>query len=306
MIKINRNRAIILLLLFTLVACAHSQPQRISPGNVLEIVVYGHEEMSRTVTVENDGTINFPLLEGVPIDGLTAAELREILVVQISKYVEHKPIITVSILDTYVINAIVLGQVNKPGAVRIPRNATIFGAIGEAGGLMPGAQLNRIRIIRENHNEKQQFEINIEDFYASADISNFPPLENGDIIIVPGYPGANAVKVIGEVRAPGNYDIFSDKENLLDAIFKAGGFTEDADMQRIKLISGVNEKSREIELNLTEKIKYNLLEEIARINPGDIIFVPQKRKFWKSTISVLRDITSIATLYIIFRYGRKL
>lgn len=294
------------ILAVVLLTLAHAQALKIKPGTVLEIIVYGHEELSRTVTVQTDGTINFPFLEGVPIDGLTVKELREILLVQIGKYVERKPIITVSFLDTYLITIIVLGQVKRPGAMRIPQNSTVLGAIGEAGGIIPGAKLSEVKILREKQDKKENHTVDLEAFYLTSDFSLLPPLKDGDVIIVPGHPGATSIKVIGEVRLPGNYEIFSNIENVLDAIFKAGGFTTEADIHRIRIISGSKSRMREFEIDLDEKMKYNQYEEIPAIYPGDVIYVPKKNHLWKSFVTIMRDIASFATLYIIFRYGRRL
>lgn len=304
--RILKTGSFILVLSLSFITQIYSQTPKIQSGNALEIIVYGHAELSRTVTVQPDGTINFPLLEGVPIDGLTVKELRDILLVQISKYVEHKPIITVSMLDTYLINITILGQIKKPGTIRLPQNATILGAIGEAGGLIPGAKLTEVKIIKEKNSEKKIHVVDIEEFYLTSDISLLLPLEDGDVIIVPGYPGATSVKVVGEVRLPGNYEIFSNTENILDGIFKAGGFSDDADMSRVRLISVNTAKGQEIVIDLNQKMQYNLYEDISIIHPGDVIYVPQKRKSWKTFVTLMRDLTSFATLYIIFRYGRRL
>jgi len=304
--KALQLRAILSILAVVLFSNVYAQAPRIKAGNVLEIIVYGHEDLTRTVTVQADGTINFPLLEGVPIDGLTLKELREILQVQIGKYIERKPIITVMLLDTYFINVTVVGQVKQPGAKRIPQNATILGAIGEAGGIIPWAKLTEVKILRGKEATKENHTIDLQEFYMTTDFSILPPLEDGDIIIVPGHPGATAVKVVGQVRLPGNYEIFSNTESVLDGILKAGGFTEDADMTRIRLIPGSKSSAHEFEINLNEKLKYNQYEEIPVMSPGDVIYVPKKRKFWKAFVNIMRDITSFATLYIIFRYGRRL
>ena len=44
---------------------------RIEPGDLLEIVILGEEELSRTLMVMHNGTISFPLVGEVKVGGLT-------------------------------------------------------------------------------------------------------------------------------------------------------------------------------------------------------------------------------------------
>src|SRR5688572_16215278 len=48
---------------------------RIGPEDVLRIAVYGHPDLTQTVSVQADGSFVFPLLGRVEADGLAAPEL---------------------------------------------------------------------------------------------------------------------------------------------------------------------------------------------------------------------------------------
>lgn len=286
---------------------ANDDSQKIKIGDVVEILVYGQEDMTRIVKVSTEGTINFPFLQNIPIDGLTLAELRDIIVVQLSKYSQDsKPIVTLRFLNTYIIYVTVLGQVRKPGTYQISQNSTIQGVVGEAGGFLPGAKLKEIQIIRQNHAGNEKFNVDLEQFMLQADISLLPPLEDGDVIFIPGWPGANSVKITGEVKIPGNYEVFADLQTVLDIIFKAGGTSEDADLSRVHLISSTKEGGTEIKINIEECLRNSDFDKIPTVKPGDVIYVPKKLKYWKIFVQVMRDITSFATLYIIFTYGKRL
>ena len=54
------------------------QEQKIKPGDAIDIMVYGHQELSRVVTVSPKGTVDFPFLQNIPVDGLTLNEFRDI------------------------------------------------------------------------------------------------------------------------------------------------------------------------------------------------------------------------------------
>jgi protein involved in polysaccharide export with SLBB domain len=285
---------------------AYSESKKIQSGDVIEILVYGQGDLSRVVKVSVDGTINFPFLSDLPVDGLTLNELRDIISVQLSKYVERKPIVTLNFLSTYLISVTVLGQVLKPGTYQIPQNASIQGAIGQAGSFIPGAKLKELQLIRQLDSEKQTIPVDLEKFIIEADLSLLPNLEDGDVIFVPGWPGATAVKIAGEVKIPGNYEVFANFQNILDIIFKAGGATDDADLTKVVLISFHEQQQKEEEINIQKCLEQKKYDAIPKVVPGDVIFVPAKKEIWKQFVQVMRDLTSFATLYIIFRYGRRL
>ena len=90
---------ILILLLLGSVISAEGQNATIKPGDKIEIVVYGHAELSRTVTVSQRGTIDFPFLQSLPVDGLTLDRLREIIFAQLSKYLDSYPVITLNFVN---------------------------------------------------------------------------------------------------------------------------------------------------------------------------------------------------------------
>lgn len=286
---------------------ATNDAKKIKIGDVIEIMVYGQEELTRIVKVSREGTINFPFLENIPVDGLTINELRDIITVQLSKYsLEKKPIVTLNILNSYLINVTILGQVRNPGTFRIPQNATIQGAISQAGGTIPGAKINKVQLIRSRESGNQTITVDFEKFMIDEDVFALPAIEDGDLIFVPGWPGANSVKVIGEVKDPGNYEVFANLQNVLDVIFKAGGTTEEADLSKVQLISPQSGEAREQVIDIKQFLEERDRNAIPMVMPEDIVYVPKKKEFWKNFIQVLRDITSVATLYIIFRYGKRI
>jgi polysaccharide export outer membrane protein len=287
---------------------AAPESKKIKVGDVVEIMVYGQEALTRVVKVTQEGTINFPFLENIPVDGLTLDELRDIITVQLSKYsLDKKPIVTLNFLNSYLIYVTILGQVQKPGSYRISQNSSIQGAISEAGGPIPGAKLAKVQLIRaKDSNQPTTMMVDFEKFLIEEDVFTLPELEDGDLIFVPGWPGANSVKVLGEVKDPGNYEVFANLQNVLDVIFKAGGTTDKADLSKVQLISPDSADAPEKFIDIEQLVLNREKSSLPVVMPGDIIYVPKKNEFWKSMIQMLRDVTSVATLYIIIRYGKRI
>jgi len=292
--SLSRNLALLTLVLFAM--NGFSQERKIKPGDAMEIVVYGQEELSQTVVVRSDGTINYPFVEGIPIDDLTVRRFQQILVSQLSTYIERTPLVTVRFTKTYPISVTVSGQVVRPGIYQLSSNSTCQSAIEAAGGLTPGAQLSRVKITRVEEGRRINHEVNLEKFYLDGDIYYLPKLQAGDTVVVPGNPLATTVKVLGGVIRPGSYEV-SFGTSLLDVIFLAGGPSNDANLGKVRLISLRGQNAREVRINIKNISKSEDIRSIPLVVAGDVVFVPQKSITWRKFINFMRDLVIFATLF---------
>lgn len=286
----------IFLAIFLCTTSVLCQQAKIKPGDIIEIMVVGQEAMSQSVIVKPDGTVDYPGLQGLPIDGITLQRLQEILIAQLSRYLETTPLVFTRFGDSYLIKVTILGQVLAPGLYPIASTATIQGAISAAGGIIQGAQLSNVKIIRMEDQERREINVNMEKFYLHGDPTTLPALKEGDTIIVSGNPLATKVKVIGSVQNPGNYDVFL-KNTILDVIFMAGGPTDDANLKKVKIISLNTQTPREFNLNYDDLLNSDNLRKTPIVIPGDVVFVPKRTFTWRKFFNVLRDLTAFATLY---------
>ena len=69
----------------------------IESGDLLEIVILGEEELSRTLMVMHNGTISFPLIGEVKVAGLTTEQAVELLVEKLKKYFTQ-PVISIILI----------------------------------------------------------------------------------------------------------------------------------------------------------------------------------------------------------------
>lgn len=81
--------------------------------------------------------------------------------------------------------------------------------------------------------------------------------------------------VLGEVRKPGTYPLPSDrtKITLLRAISVAGGFTDIANVKRVKIVRKVQGKKETMQVNVEEVFNGNASD--VEIKNGDVINVPE-------------------------------
>ncbi|MBI3622072.1 MAG: polysaccharide biosynthesis/export family protein [Nitrospirae bacterium] len=158
----------------------------IGAGDVLEILVWKNETLSRTVTVRPDGKISLPLINDVQAAGLTPMELRETIVAELKKF-KDVPEVSVIITDAKSRVAYLMGQVVRPGAYPLGPNATVIQMIAQAGGFTPFADRNGIIVIRRATKDAKEQRIQVS-YRAILDGQNTKgdiALQAGDTIIVP-------------------------------------------------------------------------------------------------------------------------
>ncbi|MCB1702896.1 MAG: polysaccharide biosynthesis/export family protein, partial [Halioglobus sp.] len=87
---------------------------KINSGDVLQIFVWNEEALTREVIVRSDGFVSIPLAGELRAGGQTPGQLTEAIATALGKYLNDKPVVTVS-LQSMAGNIIyVLGKVNRP------------------------------------------------------------------------------------------------------------------------------------------------------------------------------------------------
>lgn len=283
----------LLVILLSSTSILLAQERRIKPGDGIEIVVYGHQELSRVVTVSPQGAIDFPFMQNLPVDGLTLEKLREIVVAQLSRYLDTFPVVTLNFSRSTVININIMGMVSRPGIVQMPLSSNLQAAIASAGGFLPGAKVTEILLMRSDNGKTINSKYDLEKFLGEGDLQQNPVLTEGDAILITGTQQLDNVKVLGEVRQPGAFDQFTGA-TVVDMLMRSGGPTKDADVNKIRFISPTRKKGNEYIINLNEYLKSTTSYPMPVVKPGDIIYVPKKIRIMPTVIGLARDLSSIA------------
>ncbi len=154
----------------------------VQPQNVLEINVYGEEDLSKTVQVSASGEISCPLLGRVKVAGMSPAEIEEKLTKLYQEYLV-KP--DISVLVKEYSNFYVYGQVVKPGAYKLEGDVTILEAITLAGGLTAIANPDGVKVIRVEGGQEQLIKVKVSDITKRGDKSKDIILKPNDVVVVP-------------------------------------------------------------------------------------------------------------------------
>lgn len=240
----------------------------IGAEDVLQIKVWGNEDLSREVEVSKEGAFTFPLIDKVYAAGLSIFELEKVIKEKLSEGFLVKPQVTVTVTKYKSQKVILLGEVKKPGSYVIKGKTNILELISEAGGLTDEAG-RTITIIRQltnsqnqkNNNTGETVTINIDlDRINEGSINDTFYVLNGDSIYV---NRVQRIYITGEVNKPGEFKWEKDI-TVHQAIALAGGPTKRGAPNRTKIIRKENGKEIEIKPNLSDPVL-----------PNDIIKVPQ-------------------------------
>ena len=198
----------------------------VGPGDVIEVAVYGNDDLSRIPTVQTNGSISLPLLGEVQVAGLTIAEVQRKITNLLAKDYLVNPQVEVKVRDYNSQYVSVVGDVNSPGRKPIRGRMRLIDVLIEAGSFKTTAS-GQVMITRtDGEFEGGQRSITVRISSSSSpsaqDLVNLElPLKNGDIITA--LPKA-FVTVDGEVNRPGRYAIEADL-TVTGAVSLAGGLT---------------------------------------------------------------------------------
>lgn len=149
------------LYLFMLILLVGGMPQatlaessyRVAAGDVISVLVFDEPDLTmRQARISADGTIAFPLLGEIHVDGMTIQAVEQrIETLLLDGYLKH-PKVTVSI-DQYR-SFFVHGAVKSPGAYQYQTGLTVHKAVVLAGGFSERASKSKITIATEKKPEQ--------------------------------------------------------------------------------------------------------------------------------------------------------
>ena len=175
-------------------AQAMAQGYRIQPGDVLEISVLEDSNLNRQVLVRPDGGISMPIVGNIRAGGNSINAVERIITERLSSGFSITPTVSVALArlaedpdpDETDVSVYFVGQVNRPGEIKVNRGSSILQAIAQAGGLARFAADGRIQLRRVDRSGQET--IFLFDYGAverGARIETNVTVQEGDTIVVP-------------------------------------------------------------------------------------------------------------------------
>jgi polysaccharide export outer membrane protein len=239
----------------------------IGPEDILDIQVWGNKDLNQTVFVRPDGRTSLPLVGEIAVAGKTVQQLQDHLGAVYEKTVKGA-VVTVIVKEIRSRPVYFIGGFGKPGVMQLTRELSLLQSISIVGGVVPNADAEKGFLLRGD----KRIPIDFNRLVQRGDLSQNPKLEPGDSVVV---PLADAVYVNGEVKAPGAVKYTGDL-TILKAITQVGGFTPLAAPGRVDVLRGNSEKKERIRVDVDKMMRSPDENPDIRLQPNDIIFVPQR------------------------------
>lgn len=252
-----------------------SEQRAISVGDTIRIIVFEEENLTTEATVTPSGTIMFPFLGEIQVQGMTLSELAEWIRKRLDADYIIDPQVSVFLISQAVEEISVMGAVNKPGQVKIPANNSlnIIQAIGMAGGFATEANRTKVILHRKNGDQMSQQEVVLKSELA------LKPLQPQDSVTVLMASTNEKITIIGEVKNPGTINVAPEQMpiDLLSAVALAGGFTEMADLEQVLLKRSEGGQNRVFKLDAVDMLE-NPGKQSFFLKTGDIVTVNLRKK----------------------------
>lgn len=238
----------------------------IGAQDVLSVTVYGEPDLTKgSITVDADGTFDFPLIGRVQAGGRTARQIEGDMKERLGASYLRNPSVTVEVVKFRSQTVYVTGQVRNPGKFTLSGDASIMTVLAEAGS--PTTEAGGYVVITRAHagaadaDDSAATQIRVSRRDLETGRAQNVRLQDGDTIFV---PKAETFFVTGFVRQPGSF-VLDGEVTVLQAISLAGGPTERAAMNRVKIRRIVDGETEDVKVKLTDLVQAN-----------DTIIVPQR------------------------------
>ncbi len=315
--NLPRHRQLMLGLLLLLVAFGHpimaADEYVIGPEDVLRISFWQDPTLDQSVTVRQDGKITLSIIGEITAAGLTSRELAQAIEQNVSLYNKKISQATVTVVSFNSQKIFVSGQVLQSGKKTYEVIPDIWTVIKEAGGASDLGDLTRVAIIRSKESGGEVVTVNVLEAVSQGTLDKLPKLKSGDTIEVPkmagGVPGRqlaaefgerqNLFYILGQVRTPG-IQSYENGMDIFDAVGKAGGTTDLADLRKVTIISKNGAGSTVINVNLKKRQVDGQARRLV-IKPEDTIVIGEKKHALLSW-NQIRDFAAVAGTVVSFVY----
>jgi polysaccharide export outer membrane protein len=236
---------------------------RIGPEDVLRIAVYGHADLTQTVSVQADGSFAFPLVGRVQASDLAAPELERRLADLLAHGYIRDPQVAVTVQQYRSKVVFVVGEVARPGAYPLVGTRRLLEVLAKAGPMTPNAGTEAVVVRPRNPEARPVLPAEVSAAGgASADVIrvDLRDIEGGDlgqnVALLPKdtvfVPAAPKVFVSGRVPKPGGYP-FAPGTTVRQAVSLAGGTARSAG--RVRVLREVGGRAQPVALGLDDLVQ---------------------------------------------------
>jgi polysaccharide export outer membrane protein len=245
--------------------------QKLGVDDLVAVSVYDAPELTRSVRVEQDGSIRLPLLkDGVRAAGLFPRELEAgVAAALLSGEILVDPVVKITVVEYHSRPISVMGAVKKPVTFQAVGAVTLLGALAHAEGLADQAG-TEIVVTREDGSVER---VLVKRLLNEADPSVNFVLHGGEEIRV---PEAGKIFVVGNVRKPGAFLVRDGSEDsVLKLVAMAEGLSPFSYKQAFIYRADQTGTKQEIPIELDRILKRQSPDVSLLV--GDVLYVPDNK-----------------------------
>ncbi len=203
-------------------------------GDELNISLSGLNETDINAKLNRDGMIRVEYVGLISLTGLTIDQAKQRIFTRMARSYPAlslgKTKLNISLSNLRSIRVTVIGEVERPGAYQVSSLATVFNVLYLTGGPTINGSLRNIQVVRNN---KTIATIDLYPFLQKGLLNTDTRLEDQDVLVF--TPTLKRVELAGMVKRPMVYELLPN-ENLAQALAYAGGFSDSAFTDRLKIV----------------------------------------------------------------------
>ena len=163
-----------------------SQAYTLQPGDLIDIQVFQEENMHRTLRLNSNGSVTFPLIGTIELSGLSVEQAEARLGDKLTNYLKN-PQVSILVKEYGNKTVYVLGQVHKPAAIQIPpeKQLTVLEAITSVGGFTDIANTSKVRVLRVQDGQQIVLDVDVSQITKQGNKTLDIALIPGDVVFVP-------------------------------------------------------------------------------------------------------------------------
>ncbi len=247
-----------------------SDARKLGPGDAITVMVFREPELTGEFKVNEQGSINYPLLGKIQVSGRDAEDVAKEIESLLEKDYVRDAQVSVDTIGKGAIQISVLGEVRAPGkfAFEAQERVDLERAMLMAGGPTENSNLNTIEVKRRNGDDIESFRVTM------PANKGFVLLKDDSVIVSPIVAVGTArplVTILGQVARPGAMEMPASRElDLLTAIALAGGMTPTARGSKVTIR---REGAAAMIYNVDRIQKGEIPSPLLK--GGDTVFVPE-------------------------------
>lgn len=184
-------------------------------GDQLQIVVYGHDDLSTKLgvnytpyVVRPDGNLAMPLIGDVNCQGKTVPQVAREITERLAEYIID-PQVTINVTKLGTTRIYVLGEVRQQGLYELEKSHTLLDAVARAGGFTQKSTKRRVFVVRPGQDDFVT-KVNMLALFKKGDKVNVE-LQEGDCVYISSNHKIGLSSILSAV-----YSITNSADNIDD------------------------------------------------------------------------------------------